>query len=458
LSRLVSLSRTVSALLAAFAGAALLGSCGGGRPAGLVLVTVDTLRADRVGAWGRPNGTTPALDAFAARSTVFPETIAPRSQTWPTLASILTSRYPVTHGVRKNGQALNEGIDTVAEVLAAKRYECAAFLSNSGQAGWPGFDPIRDERDRDRHLLSEAKGWLRANADRRFFLWIHFFAPHRPFQPPAPYVDLYDPDYDGWVDGSIEQMRDITSGRREATAADVHAMLARHDGEVRWFDRLFGELLGALDEMELTGSTVVALTADHGEELHARHRYFSHSASIHDTVLHVPLCIRLPGGEARGRVVPGITESIDVAPTLLALLGVDVPESWEGRRLDAAVRGEAALPADHAAFSELEDRIVSVRTHEFRYIHNPDDFDFPMEGGEMGLAFPYAKEELYRHADDPGERLDRAAGLPAESAALRERIEEWMDAHEWEEASRRHAGSVIPEEVLRSLEALGYAN
>lgn len=457
MSRLAPIRR-LPALLAASAAALLLGSCGGGRPTGLVLVTVDTLRADRIGAWGRPDGTTPALDAFAARSVVFAETIAPRSQTWPTLASILTSRHPVTHGIRKNGQSLNDGVDTIAEVLAARGYSCAAFLSNSGQAGWPGFDPVRDERDQDRHLLSEAKGWLRANADRKFFLWIHFFAPHRPFQPPPPYVDLYDPGYDGWVDGSIEQMREITAGQREASAADVRHMLARYEGEVRWFDRMLGELLGAIDEMELSGRTVVALTADHGEELYARHRYFSHSASIFDTVLHVPLCIRAPGAPAPGRLVPGIAESIDIAPTLLALLGIDAPKAWEGRRLDAVMRGEASLPADHTAFSELEDRIVSARTRDFRYIHNPDGFDFPMEGGELGLAFPYAKEELYRHKDDPAERRDRRAELPGTAAMLRERTLDWMDAHDWEAASRRHAGSSIPEEVLRSLEALGYAN
>lgn len=436
-----------------------LGSCGLGQPSpAIVLVTVDTLRADHVGAWGYPVGTTPALDAFAAESATFLRTMVPRSQTWPTLASILTSRYPVSHGVRKNGQALAADTETIAEVLRERGYLCAAFLSNSGQAGWPGFGLLQDARDQDRRLLSEAKGWLRANAERRFFLWIHFFAPHRPFQPPLPYVERFDPGYAGRIDGSIEQMRQITAGRHAADEADLRHMLARYDGEVRYFDRLFGELMTTLRELGLDERTIVALTSDHGEELYERHRYFSHSASIYDTVLHVPLCIRLPVGAPRGHLVPGITESIDLAPTLLALVGADAPDSWRGRPLDSAVRGGSEPERDHAAFSELEDRVVSVRTREHRYIYNPDDFDFPMEGGELGLVFPLQAEELYVHRTDPAERDNRAVGEPEISRALRERVERWMESNDWDEASRRHARSSVPAEVQESLRALGYAN
>jgi len=450
--------RKVGRVLAVAVLAGALSSCGGAGRVNVLLVTVDTLRADHVGAWGYPRGTTPALDAFAASGTVFPSVITPRSQTWPTLASILTSRYPVTHGVRKNGQPLAEGMTTLGEVLRDRGYECAAFLSNSGQAGWPGFATTEDARDQDRHLVSSAKGWLRANSGRPFFLWIHLFSPHRPFQPPEPYTERFDPGYSGPIDGSIEQMQEITAGRQSIDARGLEQMIARYDGEIRSFDRLFRELLDTLDELDLAGRTVVAVTGDHGEELYERHRYFSHSASIYDTVLHVPLALRLPGVVPAGGVVPGIVESIDVAPTLLALAGVPVPGTWEGRRLDGAARERLPLGADHAAMSELEDRIVSLRTADYRYIDNPDSFAFPMEGGELGLAFPFAVEELYLHADDPGERRNRAADRPDLVRSLRERTEEWMEGHDWEASRRRHENTPVPERVRESLEAIGYLN
>jgi len=253
-------------------------------------------------------------------------------------------------------------------------------------------------------------------------------------------------------------MKEITAGKADIDAEGLRAMIGRYDGEVRTFDRLFEELLDTLDELDLTGNTLVAVTGDHGEELFERHRYFSHSASIYDTVLHVPLAMRLPGVIPAAGMVSGIVESIDLAPTLLALAGVPVPKTWEGRDLERAFREGAPLDPDHAAMSELEDRIVSLRTERYRYIHNPDDFDFPMEGGELGLAFPFEVKELYVHADDPGERRNRAEDLPAVADTLRERTQGWMDRHDWEESRRRHEESVIPAKVRESLEAIGYVN
>lgn len=456
--RAATAPRALARVGSACALATCLVSCGGPTSPNIVLVTVDTLRADRLGNWAYPRGTTPAIDRFTAQGTSFVTNIVPRGQTWPTLASILTSQYPVTHGVRKNGQALVDEVRTLGEVLAEQGYQCGAFLSNSGHAAWPGFDPLEDLRDEDGRLLAHAKGWMRGNAEGPFFLWIHFFSPHRPFQPPPPYVDLYDAEYSGPVDGSIEQMKAITAGELPFGPRDLRHMNARYDGEIRHLDRLFGELMDALDEQGLAGNTVVAFTADHGEELFERHRYFSHSASIYDSVLRAPLAFRWPGKVPARRTVEGITESIDVAPTLLALAGLGIPADWEGRALDEVIAGRATLDDGHAAVSELEDRIVSLRTPRERYIYNPDDFDFPMEGGATGLVFPIDVEELYLLGDDPGERVNRAAERPDQVEALRTRTQGWMTDHLWEEARTRHAGSEIPDHVRESLEAIGYMN
>jgi arylsulfatase A-like enzyme len=437
-----------------------LASCGGpgGEPPSLLLITVDTLRPDHLGAWGSPRPTSPTVDALAREGVSFATVIAPRGQTWPTLATILSSRYPVEHGVRRNGQSFPADVPTLTAALKERGYACGAFLSNAGQAGWPDFDVLHDLRDHDENVLARAKGWLRARADRPFFLWIHFFGPHRPFRPDAIWRERFDPGYRGPIDGSIEQMREITAAAEDPAPRDLAHMIALYDAEIRELDGRVRELLGALDEVGASGRTLVAFTADHGEELFERNRYFSHSASIYDTVLRLPFVLRWPGRLPAGRLVPGVVPAVDVAPTLLELLGVPAPEEFAGRSQAAAARGEGVPDPDRRAYSELEDLVVSVRTGRWRYVHNPEDHDFPMEGGETGLLYPIAPRELYDHAADPGEKRDVAVRRSDVADSLAREVEAWMARHDWEEASRRHAEREIPEDVREALEAMGYVN
>ena len=427
-------------------------------PPNILLITVDTLRPDHLGAWGRAVPTSPSLDALARQGAAWPSVQAPRGQTWPTLASILSSCYPVEHGVRKNGQAPPPDLVTLTGALRERGYACGAFLSNAGQAGWPDFEVVEDLRDHDAALLARAKGWLRARADRKFFLWIHLFAPHRPFAPSSLLAERFDPGYRGPIDGSIEQMRAITASGVDPAPEDLAHMIALYDAEIRGLDGHVDDLLSTLDDLGLADRTLVAFTADHGEELYERNRYFSHSASIYDTVLRLPLVLRWPGHVPAGRLVPGIAEAIDIAPTVLDVAGIPVPPAMRGRSLRGVMEGRVPPDRAHAAFAELEDRIVSARTERWRYIHNPGNHAFPMEGGETGMVFPIGTRELYDLSLDPGERHNRAADSPEVVAELEALVLDWMAAHDWEEASRRHAEHEIPDDVRESLEAIGYIN
>jgi arylsulfatase A-like enzyme len=290
-----------------------------------------------------------------------------------------------------------------------------------------------------------------------FFLWVHYFAPHHPYQPEPALVERFDPGYSGDMDGSLEQVKRISTRRIALAPEDLRHLVARYDGEVRTADGLVADLLNALEEEGLAASTIVAFTADHGEELYDRNRYLSHTASVYDSVLRAPWILRWPGWIPAGRRIEGPVEAVDVAPTLLDLAGVAAPHSFHGVSRAAAVRGRAPVRVpSRPAFSELEDRVVSVRTAEHRYVYNPSDFDFPLDPEDPSARYPIDREELYDLVTDPAERDNRALRFPNEAERFRELVAEWQRRHDWEEASVRLRGREVPEDVREALDALGY--
>ncbi|MDP6529661.1 MAG: sulfatase [Gemmatimonadota bacterium] len=432
------------------------GACSRKPSPGVVLITVDTLRASHLGCYGSARPTSPAMDALAASGVTFRDTFAPRAQTWPTLATVLTSLHPVTHGVRRNGQALEDGAQTIAEVLAKRGYDCASFLSNSGKAEWPGFSVSFDMRDQDASLATQAAGWLRARQGGNFFLWIHLFGPHRPFQPPVPLTPLFDRGYDGPIDGSIEQMDRITAERRELPETDLHHLIARYDAEIVAVDRLIGRLLETLQETGLDDNTLVVLASDHGEDLYQRNFYINHSASIYDSSLRIPLMLRWPGKVPAGRIAPGIVEALDIAPTVLDYLGISAPDAWEGVSLRGLAEGSPGARGKAAAFSELENRVLSVRTESHRFVSNPSGFAYRVGRTEPPAWIRFGERELFLIEEDPEELVNHAGELPEMEDELEARLRVWCADHDWEERARTHETRHVPEEIRRSLEAIGY--
>jgi hypothetical protein len=249
-----------------------------------------------------------------------------------------------------------------------------------------------------------AADWLRANSTGKFFLWVHYFAPHRPFQPPARLARRFDAGYEGPIDGSIAQMNYLMENRIELAPEDLAYMISLYDGEILSVDRRVEHLLATVRELGLDRETLVVFTSDHGEELYERNHYFSHSASIYDTVLKAPLLFRWPGVIPEGRWRGGVVESIDIAPTILDLAGIEAPPQFEGQSLARWIRSGSEPSEPALAFSEIEDRVVSVRSRDYRFIHNPTGFAFPITSESPGAVYPFAAEELYLHRNDPLER------------------------------------------------------
>jgi choline-sulfatase len=423
---------------------------GAAGPPNLLLVTVDTLRADRVGAYGGAAGT-PALDRLAREGVRFATASAAAPLTLPSHATILSGLLPPHHGLRDNGAGrFPEDRPTLATLLAGAGYRTGAFVSafvldrRFGLAR--GFEVYDDEVERSREgvaaLESERRGdrtvdralaWLAGSAggDRRpFFLWVHLYDPHFPYRPPEPY-------------------------RSRSPGGGAHSA---YDGEVAFADAQVGRLLDALDRRGLAGRTVVAAAADHGEAL-GEHGEPTHGLFLYESTLRVPLLLRLPGRPG-GRTVTTPVSLADLAPTLAGLLGRDLRDaamapgaSGAGGRLDGRdlaadlAAGREPAPADLYAETRYPrifgwSGLASLRRRDLKYIAAP-------------------RPELYDLARDPGETSDLAAvpkGTGAARPETRGFAERLAAITAIEAAAVAPAPGATPdEETRRRLASLGYA-
>ena len=428
-------TRLPPALPARFLAAAALAlaSCGaGGNPPAenLLLITVDTLRADHLGCYGYGRATSPNLDAFAAGATLFDAAQAQSSWTLPSLASLMTSVYPSTHGLWRHSSQLDPTFTTLAEVLRNAGFDTAAIVSNH-LLGRPyglhqGFTRYGDELASaavrpdlyqaitSAALSDEAVRWLEskaaADADPPWFLWLHYFDPHREYR-----------------------------AHPGTTTIEGSAELDRYDAEIAFTDAQIGRVLAALADTGLDRRTAVMFASDHGEEF-GDHGGSDHGHTLYQELVRVPLLIRAPG--FRARRVPDGVGLIDVAPTALELLGLAPHPDFAGRSLVAALQGE-----------NLEERAVLA---ELRLADGRRERSLRL-GRWKAVTREGEPARLYDLATDPGERDDRSAREPGRAAALVRRLEGLVQ-EAGEEASRYRRAPPLdpaPLEAL-ALHELGY--
>ena len=367
----------------------------GGGPPNVLLITIDTLRADHLHCYGQPLPTSPNIDAFAARSVVFERAIAASGYTGPSHSSIMTGRYPRRHSMGfSNGMLVLSGVETLAEAFRRGGYDTAAFVSNAvlgARSGLDrGFDVYDDElpsAEPNRALVFErqapqtaerALAWLARPRTKPFFLWVHFQDPHGPYAPPAPYGDQFhlpvgagEPalpvlDDDGGQ-GGIPPYQVLDGLRR------VSEYRSRYAGEIAYMDRSVGELLAAV---ERHSPAIVALMADHGESFGEGGFYFAHGHSAAPDLSHVPLIISAPGLRPERRADP--VSHVDVMPTLLELAGQPVAEGGEGVALGPILRGQVPVPA-RAVFCDIGYEVGTYGADEFMLAATPEQKSWTLE-------------------------------------------------------------------------------
>jgi len=394
----------------------------------LVLVTIDTLRADRLSCYGSRTVATPHLDEVAAKGALCRDASVQAPLTRPSHVTIFTGRYPAEHGIRDNvAPALRAEVPTLAERLKGQGFLTAAFVSSivlSRQSGLGrGFDTYSDRfeagADDARFLntlqrkgdgpTAEAIAWLEAHPSGRTFVWLHLYDPHDPYEPPEPYATRY---------------------------AD-----RPYDGEVAFADDLVGRLDAALARLGRRSDTLLVVTSDHGEGLE-EHGEAVHGFFVYESTLAVPLLLRGPGIPAGTRLNTTV-RSVDLLPTVLDLLGAPLPPNLSGRSLAAALRGGPA-PADEATYAESLTPLLHFGWSDLRALR---------EGRFKYIAAP--RPELFDLKDDPGEHHNLVAASPAQAEALRGALARRLEA-ERKTAADPAAAAAIPPELLEQLGALGY--
>lgn len=440
-------------------------------PRTVVLVTVDTLRADYVSFGGAPTGTTPYLDSLAKDGVIFDRAYAPSSWTVPSMASLFVGRTPKSHGVISSKRhaktkvitqpALAESFVTLAESFQKAGYVTIGVPSNrhlDGRLGFAqGFDHYPDEtrfllttpevNRQTRLALREAFGndWRTSWKQQKVFLWIHYFDPHAPYHARKPWIDKYAPAFATRPQLFPVNISQPALEKRLKKPDSVYRDRVRplYHAEVSYFDsqlERLGDELGFDDP-----DAALIVTSDHGEEL-AEHGGFFHGHSLYEEVVRVPLLVRWPRGFDRVRRTSEPASLIDVYPTLLDLCGIEAPAGLQGASLEPVLRG-GTLASERGLALELGPRPLKSDITLIGWIRS--DWKLIRERA------PGSGSQLYRLSEDPGEKHDLAATNRDLVRRLELELKRWLDAAPLPPADRRDVATE-DKELLEELKALGY--
>lgn len=449
----------------------------------ILLLTVDTLRADHLGyVRSGPVDLTPALDSITSSGTAFSAASTPAPTTRAATAALMTGSYRSRHGVRGNAWNLGRKMPVLAEVLAAAGYRTAAFFGNGildpkygfgrGFESYESFSepPPNGGSSKDEVGVTRAVEWLEEGPREPWFLWLHLMDPHGPYNSAPTHVRAAPRGVDDRPERILKPASRNTGlgvlpryqmlpGVRKASAYRL-----RYRAEIRHMDAQVRRLLRAMEALGLGPKTLIVLTADHGEGLGDRDYFFQHGWFANEASVAVPLAFRLPG-----RVRPGVTldaavSLVDVSPTLIGGLGLEVPPLMQGRDLSPALAVGRPLPVPPGPVfsgSTLLSANASVRIGRWRLVHTPGA---PTSGG-AGPEDPwepyYEPEESYRLFDvvaDPAETVDLADQRPEKVAELRALLNAWTEEQALAAGRPGEGSATANRHLFEMLKSLGYVD
>jgi arylsulfatase A-like enzyme len=431
----------------------------------VLLITIDTLRADHLGTYGYSRDTSPQMDALGQAGTVFEQAYTFWPKTRGSFVAMMTGRQPCRSGYSKTHPVILDFNATLASVLQDAGYATSAVVDNSNVAKSLGFGKgfesyreiwedksLKDEMAGTRAITEAGLARFKTPADagRPWFLWLHYVNPHTPYTPPAPFDTKF-------LDGSekrsprLSVVKSFHGGLPKQWAHPGQDRLgyyvAQYDGEIAAVDQEIGRLWGALREQGLLQKTVVMLTSDHGESLGEHDYYFDHGENLFDPSLKIPLLVVAPGGAAARRS-PAFASTLDIVPTLLDAVKVSYPPDLAGHSLLAEVTSGTATARDHL-FAQNDRNLTATFDRSYKLVASPRD------AGGADLA-------LFDRQADPGEKRDVARLRQEPFRASRRELEMFQERcdREWSHTrilvqGKPGEGTMSPEACER-LRALGY--
>ncbi|MED5463191.1 MAG: sulfatase [Myxococcota bacterium] len=431
-------------------------------PRGVVLVTVDTLRADHLGCYGHPQVLTTALDRLASGGQLFGNAISQSSTTTPSHASLMTGLHVQDHNVYSNFAALGDGAETLAETLADHGFATFGLVNmrhlnpEVGNLSQGINDFVRSsEVEGARQSVDSLLYWLDGIGERPFFAWLHLADVHTPYQPPAPYSRMYyEGDEGASGKRSLERVMPLLPRHMSdhpflrkwlRGVTDLKWVMAQYKGAVTYVDDELGRLMGELSERGLLERTAMVVTSDHGENLGEHDMFFVHTGLYEQTV-RVPLLTYFPGAGHQGVQINEVVELVDVLPTVLEYLELPPPVGIRGRSLWPLIRGDVS--DERIALSEHAGKnLVALRSRRYKYIRH-------LKTKSLQPSYPFrrGREELYDLRSDPSELRN----LIRERPAVLKQFQEELRARRGERLDLGVGDSELSAETIAVLKSLGY--
>lgn len=458
----------------------------------IILISVDTLRADHLGCYGYDRDTSPAMDAFSRDGILFSRFYSHSPSTLPAHMSMLTGLHPTGHelltlpvGGAVRGQVLDPAVSTLPDMLRSEGYATAAFTGGaqvSGVFGFNrGFDSYQENRaavalDTAPALYTKAAHWVERNRDHPFFLFLHTYQVHAPYLPPSDQADRFLAEDAAWRQADITELLTEREGKYSRMSdSERENLIALYDGEIRYMDEGFIEpFLALLKRLDLYDNSLIILTADHGEEF-GEHRGWEHGHSLYDELIHVPLIIRRPGGAGAGSRVDDVCRMIDLMPTILEEAGIEPdglsidglsllpiltgrresPRTSVGYRFHAAVSGDSRLILRYLMLN-----ISMIDGNRKLIVNEP----YPDPGGGEKTRFwriapppfEFSPREFYDLAADPGETRNLAGAFTGPVSELMEKLRPHIGAARESTRLERTARPSLDKQMEERLRALGY--
>jgi arylsulfatase A-like enzyme len=460
----------LAALLAAAALLPAVAQARGPRP-NIILVVIDTLRADHLGAYGYTRPTSPVLDRFAGEAIRFDNAFTVMPHTLPAHLALFTSRYPRELGVLMNGQTYDGEFETLAEMLKGAGYNTAAFVSGlpvQARFGLDhGFDTYVDAthfKPQGAVALEAFREWLEQRKKGPFFSWVHLYDPHIPYAPPHELEEMFHeddalrswvlthgiaarPDWGRSIDKTVITQRPTPRG-----ASPFLNNLNLYDAEIRYVDSVVGDLLETLKANKVYDDSLIIIMSDHGEGL-GQHGYYLHGLHLYEEQMRLPLLIRTPGGGQAGSQVAGSVSLLDILPTLADLLRLDEDEGWRGLSLRPLLAGQDQ--------ENLDGRLLFGESRQYppRRELSPDHWTgirrFSVRDGRWKLIrTTEGKMELFDLRADRGELADLHRENTSVTRRLARALDDWLATVPEGEPAPTDA---LSDEDRRRLKSLGYA-